>query len=224
MVMGIIIGLLLLGAYLLGSFPTGYLVARGIKGIDIRQHGSGSTGATNVLRTVGKVPALLVFVVDLLKGTLAVLLIRWGFSVLSNGWEVSDQVLNFQSWLETAAGLLAMVGHSRSLWLGFSGGKSVATGLGVLLALSWSVALASLGMFALSLGLSRFVSLSSMFAAIAALSLMIFTVQPVPYILLAILGASYIILRHRRNIERLLAGTEPRLGQSSLAPKSDRID
>lgn len=213
---------LLLGAYLLGCFPTGYLVARRIKGIDIRQHGSGSTGATNVLRTVGKGPALLVFAVDLLKGSLAVLLIRWGFSVLSNGWGVSAEVLSLQPWLATLAGLLAMVGHSRSLWLGFSGGKSVATGLGVLLGLAWPVALISLGVFALSLGLSQFVSLSSMLAAICTPVLMALTNQPLPYFLLAILGATYIVLRHRRNIERLLAGTEPRLGQPSSTPKSDR--
>ncbi len=210
---------LLLGAYLLGSFPTGYLVARAMKGIDIRQYGSGSTGATNVLRTVGKGPALLVFSVDLLKGTLAVLLIKGGISMLAHGWGVSAEMLNLQPWLETSAGLLAMVGHSRSLWLGFSGGKSVATGLGMLLALAWPVALAALGVFALSLSLSRFVSLSSILAAISTLVIMALTDQPLPYLILAILGVSYIIFRHRSNISRLLSGTEPRLGQSTSSSK-----
>ncbi len=206
---------LLLGAYLLGSFPTGYLVARGVKGIDIRHYGSGGTGATNVLRTVGKGPALLVFLVDLLKGTLAVLLIRVVLTGLVSAWGTSSGIASLQPWWETTGGLLAMVGHSRSLWLGFSGGKSVATGLGVLLALAWPVALAALGVFALSLSLSRFVSLSSMLAAIAALIFMILTRQPLAYLLLAILGVAYIILRHRSNVGRLLAGTEPRLGQPS---------
>lgn len=206
---------LLLGAYLLGSFPTGYLVARAIKGIDIRHYGSGGTGATNVLRTVGKGPALLVFMVDLLKGTLAVLLIRVVFTALISAWGGRSEVVNLQPWWETTGGLLAMVGHSRSLWLRFSGGKSVATGLGVLLALAWPVALAALGVFALSLSLSRFVSLSSMLGAIAALIFMLLTRQPLPYLLLVGLGVAYILMRHRSNVGRLLAGTEPRLGQSS---------
>lgn len=218
MVVLVLIGLLV-GAYLLGSFPTGYLVARGIKGIDIRHHGSGGTGATNVLRTVGKGPALIVFIVDLIKGALAVLLVGVVFFLWVRPWQAGSSMANLQPWWETAAGLLAMVGHSWPLWLGFRGGKSVATGLGVLLALSWPVALAALGVFALSLRVSRFVSLSSMLAAIATVILMLVTAQPLPYMLLGTLGASYIILRHRPNIGRLLAGTEPRLGQSSSPPR-----
>jgi acyl phosphate:glycerol-3-phosphate acyltransferase len=205
-------------AYLLGSFPTGYLVVKGLRGIDIRQHGSGGTGATNVLRTVGKGPALLVFVVDLLKGTLAVRLVSVLFAamVVTFGDSVLPPV--WQPWVEMVAGLLALLGHSRSVWLGFTGGKSVASGLGVLFALAWPVALGALGVFALTLALSRIVSLSSILAAIATLLLMVLTAQPLAYVLLASLGGVYVVLRHRSNIDRLLAGTEPRLGQS--APKS----
>ncbi|HIK44865.1 MAG TPA: glycerol-3-phosphate 1-O-acyltransferase PlsY [Leptolyngbyaceae cyanobacterium M65_K2018_010] len=209
---------ILVAAYLLGSFPTGYLVARGLKGIDIRQHGSGGTGATNVLRTVGKGPALLVFGVDLLKGTLAVLLARALFPLLLAGAGDSGLTLAWQPWLEMVAGLLALLGHSRSVWLGFTGGKSVATGLGVLLALAWPVALGALGVFALTLGVSRIVSLGSILAAIATGVLMLLTAQPLPYLLLAILGGGYVVLRHRGNLQRLLAGTEPRLGQPSPSP------
>ncbi|MFM7472126.1 MAG: glycerol-3-phosphate 1-O-acyltransferase PlsY [Nodosilinea sp.] len=203
---------LLMAAYLCGSLPTGYLVARGLKGIDIRDHGSGSTGATNVLRTVGKGPALLVFAIDLLKGSLAVWLLK---STLPLVLMTGSEIARGQPWLEMIAGLMAILGHSRSLWLGFKGGKSVATGLGVLLALAWPVALGALGIFTLSLSWSRFVSLSSMTAAIATLALMVLTGQPLAYQLLAALGGIYIIVRHRSNISRLLAGTEPRLGQSA---------
>jgi glycerol-3-phosphate acyltransferase PlsY len=213
-----IVGILVV-AYLLGSIPTGYLVAKGLKGIDIRQHGSGSTGATNVLRTVGKGPALVVFGVDLVKGMLSVLLARALFpellAIFGNGVITPD----WQPWLEMLAGLMALLGHSRSIWLGFSGGKSVATGLGVLLALAWPVALGALGLFGLTLALSRIVSLSSILAAAATLVLMVVMAQPLAYVVLAGLGGAYVILRHRSNIERLLAGTEPRLGQA--APKSE---
>lgn len=204
--------LLFVAAYLLGSLPTGYLVAKGVKGIDIRQYGSGGTGATNVLRTVGKGAAIAVLVIDLLKGLLAVLLVTlvWpqvaALTALGAPW---------QSWVAVGAGLMALVGHSKSVWINFTGGKSVASGLGVLIGLAWPVALGAAIAFGLSLALSRIVSLSSMVAAIAAAMLMVITGQPLPYAVLGALGALYVILRHRSNIERLLAGTEPRLGQQS---------
>jgi acyl phosphate:glycerol-3-phosphate acyltransferase len=204
--------LLLVAAYLLGSLPTGYLVAKGVKGIDIRQHGSGGTGATNVLRTVGKGAAIAVLVIDLLKGLLAVLLVAlvWpqvaALTALDALW---------QPWVAVGVGLLALVGHSKSVWINFTGGKSVASGLGVLIGLAWPVALGAAIAFGFSLALSRIVSLSSMVAAIAAAILMVVTGQPLPYAVLGALGSLYVILRHRSNIDRLLAGTEPRLGQQS---------
>ncbi|NJL46273.1 MAG: glycerol-3-phosphate 1-O-acyltransferase PlsY [Leptolyngbyaceae cyanobacterium SM2_5_2] len=219
MVMLGMLGLLVV-AYLLGSIPTGYVMAKGLKGIDIRQHGSGSTGATNVLRTVGKGPALVVFLVDLLKGVLAVVLARALFPELLAAFGESLVTSGWQPWLEMLAGLMALLGHSRSVWLGFSGGKSVATGLGVLFALAWPVALGALGVFGITLALSRIVSLSSILAAAATLVLMVMTAQPLAYVVLAALGGAYVILRHRGNIERLLAGTEPRLGQTASKSES----
>lgn len=204
--------LLIVAAYLLGSIPTGYLVAKAVKGIDIRQHGSGGTGATNVLRTVGKGAAIAVLLIDLLKGLLAVLLVAlvWpqvaALTALDALW---------QPWVAVGAGLMALVGHSKSVWINFTGGKSVASGLGVLIGLAWPVALGAAIAFGLSLALSRIVSLSSIVAAIAASILMVVTGQPLPYAVLGALGAFYVILRHRSNIDRLLAGTEPRLGQQS---------
>ena len=119
-------------AYLVGSIPTGYLAGRLLKGIDIRQHGSGSTGATNVLRTLGKGPALAVLLVDVLKGVAAILLARWLFPWL-------QAPAAWLPWAVCLCGLAVLLGHSRSIWLRFTGGKSAATGLGVLLTLSWPV-------------------------------------------------------------------------------------
>jgi len=163
-------GIGLLVAYLLGSLPTGYLAGRLLKNIDIREHGSKSTGATNVLRTVGKWPALAVLLIDAFKGALAVLLARWLYALptvtatLPGNLDATDGV----AWAAAIAGLAALLGHSKSIWLGFSGGKSVATGLGVLLALSWQVGLLTLAVFGLVLAVTRIVSISSITAAIAS--------------------------------------------------------
>ncbi|HEY9634198.1 MAG TPA: glycerol-3-phosphate 1-O-acyltransferase PlsY [Coleofasciculaceae cyanobacterium] len=202
-------GLLLIAAYLLGSIPTGYLAGRLLKGVDIREQGSGSTGATNVLRTLGKGPALMVLLVDALKGVGAIALVNafyalGGISVIPSTW---------QPWLVALSAFAALLGHSKSIWINFTGGKSVATGLGVLLAMSWQVGLGTLGVFAVVLALSRIVSLGSIAGAIAVSFLMIFLGQPLPYQLFAGVAGLYVIVRHRSNIERIFAGTEPRLGQ-----------
>lgn len=204
--------LLLVAAYLLGSIPTGYLVARWMKGIDIRQYGSGGTGATNVLRAVGKGAAIAVLLIDLLKGLLAVLLAIALWPAID---VLAPLAPPWQAWITMLAGLMAIVGHSKSVWINFTGGKSAASGLGVLIGLAWPVALGAVVAFGLTLALSRIVSLGSIAAAIATMVLMVATGQPLPYIVLGILGAGYVILRHRGNIDRLLAGTEPRLGQQS---------
>ncbi|MGQ9836728.1 MAG: glycerol-3-phosphate 1-O-acyltransferase PlsY [Cyanobacteriota bacterium] len=185
------------GGYFLGSIPTGYWVGLWWGGIDIRTQGSGSTGATNVLRTLGKGPALLVLLVDALKGAAAVGL----------GWALGSP------WWVVLAAFLAVIGHSRSCWIGFQGGKSVATSLGILLAMSWPVALAIFGVWLLGIALTRIVSCSSILAAVAAPLLMWGAAQPLPYLLFALVGGVYVIATHRRNIERLLAGSEPRIGQ-----------
>jgi len=128
-------------AYLLGSMPTGYLAGRLLKGIDLRAHGSGSTGATNVLRTLGIWPALGVLLVDLAKGVAAIVLARgfcpWVATLPSIAAPTGFDPQTWTPWAVCLAGLAVVVGHSRSIWLKFSGGKSAATGLGVLLAMSW---------------------------------------------------------------------------------------
>ncbi|MEZ5764129.1 MAG: glycerol-3-phosphate 1-O-acyltransferase PlsY [Xanthobacteraceae bacterium] len=207
-------------AYLFGSIPTGYLAGKLLKGIDLREHGSGSTGATNVLRMVGPWPALAVLVVDLLKGAGAVAFARWFYPWLDTlPSDMKPAAFDAQAlapWAICLAGLAALLGHSRSIWLGFTGGKSAATGLGVLLALSWPVGLGAAAAFGLVLAIFRIVSLSSMLAAATAIVLIFGVEHPLPYRLLVLAGGLYVIVRHRTNIRRLMAGQEPRLGQSSL--------
>ncbi|MEM9804776.1 MAG: glycerol-3-phosphate 1-O-acyltransferase PlsY [Cyanobacteria bacterium P01_D01_bin.56] len=202
-----IAGGLLILAYLLGSLPTGFAIAKIFQGIDIREHGSGNTGATNVFRVVGKPAGITVLVIDLLKGLTAVLLARWTMGYLESAAE-------FSTWVQTLVALLAILGHSRSIWLNFTGGKSAATGLGVLLALAWPAGLGAAAVFAIIFAVSRTVSLGSISAATAAPLLMFLTGQPLPFKLLALLAGIYVIVRHRSNISRLLAGTEPKLGSS----------
>jgi glycerol-3-phosphate acyltransferase PlsY len=212
-------------AYLFGSTPTGYLAGKLLKGIDIRKHGSKSTGATNVLRTLGKWPALGVLLIDVMKGAGAIVFARW-FYAWFYAWPyvTPPTALDAQTWVPWAvclAGLAVLWGHSRSIWLNFTGGKSAATGLGVLLAMSWPVGLGAATAFGVLLAVFRIVSLSSMLAALTASALVWGFEQPLPYRLLVIAGSIYVIVRHRANFQRLLAGTEPRLGQSSPESKTE---
>jgi glycerol-3-phosphate acyltransferase PlsY len=218
---GSAIGLVI--AYLFGSIPTGYMAGRLLRGIDIREHGSKSTGATNVLRTLGKLPALIVLLVDVLKGVAAIVFARWFYPWLFALPPVkppaSLEVDALLAWSVCLSGLAVLLGHGRSIWLNFTGGKSAATGLGVLLAMSLPVGLGAAAMWAIVLTVFRIVSLSSILAALTAIVLVFSFEQPLPYRLLVIAGAIYVIVRHRANIQRLLAGVEPRLGQSGSGSK-----
>ena len=189
--------LLLAIGYLLGSMPNGYLAGRWLKGIDLRQCGSGSTGATNVLRNVGKGPALVVFLLDVGKGALAVLLAK---------------SCGLNDWVQVLAGLAALAGHIWPVWLGWKGGKAVATGLGMFLGLAWPVGLACFGLFMAVISLSRIVSLSSVVAAIGLPVLMVISGSSSAYVMVSLVASVLVLWRHRSNIERLIAGTEPRIG------------
>ena len=189
--------LLLAVGYLLGSMPNGYLAGRWLKGIDLRQCGSGSTGATNVLRNVGKAPALVVFLLDVGKGALAVL--------LAKSFGLND-------WVQVLAGLAALAGHIWPVWLGWKGGKAVATGLGMFLGLAWPVGLACFGLFMAVISISRIVSLSSVVAAIGLPVLMVLAGANAASISVSVVASVMVLWRHRSNIERLIAGTEPRIG------------
>ena len=188
---------LILG-YLLGSIPSGWLAGRWLKNIDIRELGSGSTGATNVLRQVGKGPALVVFLIDVGKGAAAVLIAR---------------ALGLGDWIQVLAGLTALAGHIWPVWLNFKGGKAVATGFGMFLGLAWPVGLASFGVFLLTLWLFRLVSLSSVLAAVSLPLLMIRFSGIGSYILVALVAMGLVLWRHRSNLSRILEGSEPKVGQ-----------
>lgn len=194
-------------AYLCGSVPTGFLVARA-KGIDIRKVGSGNMGATNVFRTLGKGPGILVLLVDAAKGALPVLVLPGLF--LGGG---ADPV-----WLKLISALGAVLGHNYTCWLGFKGGKGIATSAGVLAALVPMAFLITLGTWILVFAASRYVSLASVCAAGILPVATVLTRQPVPIIGLNLLLGLLAIWKHKANIERLLAGTENRIGKKSAAP------
>ena len=196
-------------AYFLGSFPTGYLAGKLLQGIDIREHGSGSTGATNVLRTLGKVPGSIVLLIDALKGAVAVTIatIIFTFNLFPT------LPIEWQDYLVPLAAAGAILGHSKSIWLNFGGGKSVATSVGVLLAMSWQVGLATMVVFSILLMISRIVSISSIAGAVSATIWMLVFDRPLPSVIFAIVGCIYVIWRHSTNIQRIIAGTEPKLGQ-----------
>ena len=184
--------------YLLGSIPSGWLAGRWLKGIDLRELGSGSTGATNVLRQVGKGPALVVFLIDVGKGAAAVLIAR---------------AFGLGDWIQVLAGLTALAGHIWPVWLGFKGGKAVATGLGLFLGLAWPVGLASFGVFLAVFSLSRYVSLGSVLAAISLPLLMAAGTSSNANLVVALVAMLLVLWRHRSNIKRLINGTEPKLNQ-----------
>ncbi|MBI4216806.1 MAG: glycerol-3-phosphate 1-O-acyltransferase PlsY [Chloroflexi bacterium] len=200
--------LLLLASYLLGSVPSGQWLAR-LRGLDLREHGSGRTGATNVLRTLGPGPAALVLAVDMGKGALPVALARW----LAPG----------SPWLEVATPLMAVVGHNWSLYLGFQGGRGVAAGLGGALMLSAPAAGVAVATFALAVALTRYVSLGSMLAAVAlaaALGALFWVGQEtLAHLAYGLVAAPLIVFQHRDNLQRLLNGTERKLGEP--APRQE---
>jgi glycerol-3-phosphate acyltransferase PlsY len=179
-------------AYLCGSIPTGVVIANHL-GIDVRKVGSGNIGATNVARSVGKKAGLLTLLGDALKGLLPVLVVR---------------LLDLGETPLACTAVAALLGHLFSPFLGFSGGKGVATGLGVFLGLSPQAILLALGLFALTFAVSRIVSLASLVAAGATPLLLFLLSYPNGHLWAGIIIASLIIIRHHENIARLLKGQE----------------
>jgi glycerol-3-phosphate acyltransferase PlsY len=201
--------------YLLGSIPTGYLAARS-RGMDIRKVGSGNIGATNVMRVLGKPVGLLVLLADAAKGALACLVLPW----LATRW-LGPVPAGAAERLALAAGAGAILGHNYTCWLGFKGGKGIATSAGVILVLMPKALGICLGVWLVVFGLSRIVSLASIVAAIA-LPLAAWWLDRSQAIVgvAAFLGV-LAIFRHRANIQRLLAGTEPRVGRRPPAPPAE---
>ena len=192
---------ILLISYFLGSIPTGYMFGKYLKNIDLREKGSGSTGATNVLRNVGKWPALFVFIIDVLKGFISV--------------EIANYLIN-DNYFEVLAGLIAISGHIWPIWLGGKGGKAVATGLGMFLALSIKVGFASFGIFLLMISKFKIVSLASIIAAISLPILMYLDIGNLnhPFTIMSIIVSLLVIWKHRGNIKRLIKGVEPKINKN----------
>ena len=195
-------------AYLLGSIPFGYLLVRAFRKEDIRKKGSGNIGATNVVRSGAKGLGIATLLLDLLKGLTAVLLARH----LANG--------NHD--VAMASAVAAVLGHVFPVWLGFRGGKGVATALGVFLALTWPSALGGLLVFIAVFAISRYVSLASILAAIALPIFAFYFVRPwTPVMTFGFLFLPLlVIVKHHGNIQRLLSGTENRFGRRADAGKA----
>jgi glycerol-3-phosphate acyltransferase PlsY len=203
-------------SYLVGSIPTSILAARWLRGIDIRQHGSGNAGATNVFRVLGPGPGSAVMLIDLLKGVFAVGVIAR--LRIAGGEPPAFMDPNGDGWLMVAAGGAAVLGHIYTLYAGFKGGKGVATGAGVAAALAPVPVLVGVGLFALIVWTTRYVSLASM-AAAASLPLTqvvrewVFGVDvSAPTMWFCAIVPFLILFTHRANIGRLLHGTESRIG------------
>jgi acyl phosphate:glycerol-3-phosphate acyltransferase len=199
-------------SYLLGSIPFGYILVRFFQGVDVRSIGSGNIGATNVARTGGKNLAIATFLLDAFKGWLPVFVVLH-MPVLRQPGDATV-ALSLPT-LASIAALSALVGHVFTVWLNFKGGKGVATGLGVFLALAPRAALLALLIFAIVVALTRYVSLASILAAAAFPAILCWLERdsfPAPALLMAAAAALLVIFRHRQNIGRLWAGTENRLG------------
>lgn len=184
-------------AYLIGSIPTGYLVVKILTGQDIRQVGSGSTGATNVKRVLGKGWFFGVMVLDALKGALPVVLAAFLVSAYAT-----------IGLAPVLCAIFVLLGHSKSIFLKFAGGKCVASGVGTILALCWPVGLVIALIWAVITYISKYVSLGSIIALALSPILMYFYHQPLAYIIYCAIGAIYIIYLHKENIIRLIKGEE----------------
>ena len=194
----IIVGLVIVASYLIGSIPTGYLIVKGMTGQDIRTIGSGSTGATNVKRVLGKKWFFIVMLLDAFKGALPVILAK-----LYAG-DVSGVGL-----FPVLAAVAVIIGHSKPIFLQFKGGKSVASGVGTILALNWQVGLIIALIWSIVTYFSKYVSLGSIVALVLSPFIMKYVGHaPVAYVGYCALGAIYIVYLHRQNIVRLIKGEE----------------
>lgn len=179
-----------------GSVPSGLWLVQAFHGIDIRNYGSKNIGTTNVFRTVGSKTAVLVLIADAFKGILAVGIMSYLFH---------------NPLLDVITALGALLGHNYSLFLGFKGGKGVATALGLLIFMMPKVAVASFGIWLVCVLLTRYVSLGSIMAAIFTPPLAWYLGYPSAYVIFSVVAAFFVVLRHKENIHRLLTGTESKI-------------
>jgi glycerol-3-phosphate acyltransferase PlsY len=188
------IALVAVAAFAVGSIPWGYIIGRVFFGTDIRQSGSGNTGAMNALRTIGKAGGAAVFVLDALKGFIPpFVILQYHFA---------------PPWTAALASAFAVLGHCYSPWLGWKGGKGVATSFGAIFALAWPAGVVAVAGWAIGAAITRYSSVGSMLGSIlAALALWFFTRDPW-FTAYGVFAAAFIVYTHRENIARLLAGRE----------------
>ncbi len=182
-------------AYLIGSIPTGYLIVKAKTGQDIRTVGSGSTGATNVKRVLGKKWFFTVMILDAIKGALPVFL---------------AQIISMDKFgvAPVVAAIAVIIGHSKPIFLGFKGGKSVASGVGTIIALNWIAGIIIAITWGIITYITKYVSVGSIIALVVSPFIMHYLGAPIAYVIYCALGAIYIVYLHRENIKRLLNGNE----------------
>jgi len=195
--------LAIIASYLIGSIPFGLIIGKLWANLDVREYGSGNIGTSNVLRTVGPAAAIIVFALDVAKGAVAVYL-----GTLAGG-----------EFVRIMAGVAAIAGHNWPIYLKFKGGKGIATSLGAVISLTPVIALILLGLWIAIVGITRYISLGSLAAAVLFPIFLIISHAPLTYVLAGVLISAFAIYRHRSNIQRLLAGTEHKIGQ-----KAERTD
>lgn len=191
--------ILIITAYILGSVPFGYVIGK-LNGVDITKVGSGNIGATNISRTLGFKTGVLVFVLDLLKGTLAI-----SIAIMYDP----------DPFFIIIIGISAIIGHMFSMFLKFKGGKGAAVGLGVLLGIAPDVFFFTFFIVLMVMLISKYVSLSSIIGSISASLLMLILGKPFPYIFVTFAGTFLILLKHRENMSRLMQGTERKIGEKN---------
>lgn len=191
--------------FLCGSVPCGLWVTRHLYGIDIRKYGSGNIGTTNVFRTVGPKAALLVLLGDMFKGILPLLAVHY---------------LTYNPTLVAVTALGALLGHNYSVFLGFKGGKGVATGLGLLLYMLPLSAAAGFAVWLVVVLLTRYVSLGSILAAVVAAASAWYFQYPAPYAVFGTIACMFVIIRHKDNIKRLINGTESKIKPGKIKEKN----
>ena len=201
--------LALLIAYLLGSVSFGFLAGKYLKGIDIRQFGSGSSGTTNILRTLGTGPAIVVLILDAAKGLAAVRI---------------ASALTGDPLIMLLAGATVVAGHNWPVFFNFRGGRGIATTIGVFLGLAPIVILIATAIGVTLIALTRYVSLGSMVGGISIPILMIIFREPPSYIILGVILAALAVWRHRQNISRLLSGTESKIGTKVKLSEESKVE
>ena len=203
--------LILIITYLIGSIPTGYIIVKLLKKIDIRQVGSGSTGATNVKRVLGTKWFFIVMFLDALKGFLPVFIVLHHYNFADYVDPISAKYYYLRGLSPTLAALSVILGHSKSVFLDFTGGKSVATGVGTILALCLPVGLITIAIWSIITFFTKYVSVGSIIAVSLAPILMSAFGKNDYYVVFTALCAAYVIIRHTDNIKRLVNGTESRV-------------